>query len=455
MKRKLTYLKRVAVTAVCACVAFFAWAAPVSTAMADSSEVRSQVKDLYFTAPLPSVRNIGPKVVTTSAGDVFQVRVEETDDSVQIIVAPQKAEKVESYTSSGVVVSWVYSYPVGVPGSWVLFRNKTTGKSECIRYYFTGESSMYVQFRPASDGATGKSLVDLVIGGMYRSRNIVVGLPIERFYTASFSDIKKATEHSIPWYTFAPYSEMYDGIRQMVAVIRENLPRFRFMDNIVQDEYGYAAYVGIREADKAILSLPASDEENRIFTSSCGFVKWIADGMTRPLSGTGLLIDPLLYSTVEHRPGSLAAAWADQYNTSLSLNWTRNIASAIVSVFTGRDYSFENAGVLVDVEPFTAIYSAATGYTVSSLNALMYHLALTEPDRFYLGAIRHTYQGETEVSVYNEAVAFFPWIDEKQRFCCAVFMNGAELTMEEFMSAYSGDFVQLVRLTATEQFFPR
>ncbi len=447
--------KQVCTLAVCIFTCIAASAVPVVDQSVDSASARSQVVEQYFTAPLPVVRDMGPKTIATPAGDVFQVRVEETDENLQIIVAPQKAEKVESYTGAGVVVSWMYSYPTGVPGSWVLYRNKATGKPECIRYYFTGESSMYVQFRPAAGVAGEKSLADLVIGGLYRSRNIVVGLPIERFYTMSFAEVQAATAHSIPWYTFAPYSEMYDGTRQMVAVIRENLDRFRFVENVVPDEAGRPAFVGVRDSERVTMQFPEHDEESRLFVSSCGFVKWIADGMVRPLSGTGLLVQPLLSPTVEFRPGSLAAAWADEYNTSLSLNWTRNIASAVVSVFSGNDYTYANAGVLVNTQPFTAVYSDATGYTVSCLHALMYHLALTEPDRFYLGAIRHTFTGESEVSVFNEAAAFFPWIDERQKYHCAVFMNGRELTMEEFIESYEGDFVQLVRLAATEQFFPR
>ncbi len=456
--------KKMVIACLCCFSTALVQAVPISSYIVDSSEVRSQVKDLYFSAPLPVVRTMGPMTLSNSAGEVFQVRVEEKnsdtdatipDNTVQIIVAPQKAEKVESYTGAGVVVSWMYTYPSEVPGSWVLFRDRESGKPVCIRYYFTGESSVYVQFRPAAGGASGKSLADLVIDGLYRAKNVVVGVPVERFYTASFADIQKATRYSIPWYTYPLYSEMYDGNRQMVAVIRDNLSRFRFVDGVVQDEFGNTAFVGVRESAVIIPEKSSSGDDARLYVSSCGFVKWIADGMVRPLSGSGLLIEPLLVSTVEHRPGGLAAAWGDDYNTSLSLNWTRNLASATFSVFNGNDYAYENAGVLVNSEPFTAVYSAATGYTTSCLNSLMYHLALKEPDHFYLGAIRHTVSADAEISVYNEAVAFFPWIDENQRFHCAVFMNGSEITLKEFMETYQGDHVQLVRINSTEQFFPR
>ena len=50
---------------------------------------------------------------------------------------------------------------------------------------------------------------------------------------------------------------------------------------------------------------------------------------------------------------------------------------------------------------------------------------------------------------------FFPAFDKNGKFSVVVFMDGEEVKIEDFTKDNDGDFIQLVRIQASEQFFPR
>ena len=87
----------------------------------------------------------------------------------------------------------------------------------------------------------------------------------------------------------------------------------------------------------------------------------------------------------------------------------------------------------------------------------MYDLALKEPGRFYLGAIRHTVKSDKgqEVSVYTECAAFFPVLDKNGKYTLIIFENGEELSFVDFVKKHENDTIQLTRILASGNFFPR
>ena len=139
------------------------------------------------------------------------------------------------------------------------------------------------------------------------------------------------------------------------------------------------------------------------------------------------------------------------------MNWIRNIATAAASVFSDHEYVFAESGVEVKNAFYNNMYTETTGYYIDSLRPLMYMLSVSEPGRFYLGAIRHTVkssQGQ-EVSVYSECAAFFPLLDKDGKFALIIFENGKEYSFAEFVKLHKGDTIQLTRVLASENFFPR
>ncbi len=443
----------------------------------DSSEIRRRLVEEWFTASVDSVRANVTELHINNAGTVFQVRAEENGRDLIVIVAPQDKLKVDVYSETGKHSSYVDVYPVDSPGSWVLLRDIDTGNPLQIRYYFAADSDVFIQLSPYGE----KTVADFVVFGSYAARGVPVGIPFKRLYTASFAEVYSLTKNTLPWEYTDIMPGLYHPVKQMIAVVRENLDRFFYAEDGAYDEDGNPVFISTgrqRVVEENVL------EEEGLSFSSAGFLKWIVDGLVMPLAGSYTLINPLLVPTVEYKQGSFSDVISQRFNISFSLDWTRNLASAALSVYSGKNYFYYNSGCDVTVEPFSAEKSDAgwvnslgylkdSGYRIDNLHPLLYVLAATEPGRFFLGAVRQTDANsrqfvvddvnstenttteEPDVNFFTESVAFFPYFDNAGRFNVAVFEGGKELTLEAFMKKYSGSHVHLVRINASERFFPQ
>ena len=430
--------------------AYNSWGIP------DSSEIRKGLKERWFEAPLDEVRMNLPEIYDNNAGEKFQVRLEETDTTYMIYVAPCSVINVNVYSSKGVTKQQQEVYPGDAPGSWVLVRDKKTDKAIRIRWYFSVNSDVYVQFTPY--GKT--SLADMVIFGNYASKGAPTGVAFTSLYSLSFEDVLNMTKVSLPWKYVTVDDEKYSGVLQMVGMIQKNLPKIMYVTDAMYDENN--------ELVQIVSGRPfnAADIDNtKLYLSSAGFVKWIADGLVEPIAGSKIKRSPLLVETVSVKENGYQGILSQKYNLFFSLNWIRNLAAAIVSVTTGKLYMYSESGADVTINPFAATISGAgtlntvtfiedTGYDVDVLQSLLYVLAASEPGNFYFGAIRETDKTATpEVKVFNECVAFFPYFSNKS-FGCFVFMNGRAISLEDFCMLYGDDYVYLTRARASERFFP-
>lgn len=426
----------------------------------DSSEIRNGLEELWFTAPLSEVRMNQPEIRANDNGEKFQIRLEENDSTFNIFVAPHAVIKVNVFSDKGMYTEEQEVYPGDAAGSWVLIRDKHTGKPIRIRYYFLKNSEVFLQFTPQGKIA----LADLVIFGNYAARGVPTGMPFDKFYSASFEDVMNITETKLPWNYVLIDTKMYQGIKQMCAVIQEKLPYISLVDDAMYDETG--ELVHISTGKKFEKSEKTADSEKKLLLSSAGFVKWIADGLVEPMSGGLLKRDPLIKETVEVKDNGRQGILSQKYDLFFSLNWVRNLASAVVSVYAGKTYLFNQSGVDVTINPFassitekgvanTVTFVENSGYTVAVLRSLLYVLAATEPGNLYFGAIRGTDRTITpEIMAFNECVAFFPYFQDDGAFACNVFMNGRKMTLEDFCYFYSEDFVYLTRAKSSERFFP-
>ena len=424
----------------------------------DSSEIRNGMEEKWFTAPLSSVRENQPEIHANDNGEKFQIRLEENETTFNVFVAPHTVIKVNVFSDKGVYTEEQDLYPGDACGSWVLIRDKRTGSPLRIRYYFLKDSDVFVQFTPMGKIA----LADLVIYGNYAARGVPTGMPFEKFYTASFEDVMDITETKLPWNYVIIDPDHYNGVKQMVGVIRSKLPNISYVPDAMYDENGELIHISTgKKFEKSEKS------EKNLSLSSAGFVKWIADGLVEPMSGGILMRDPLIKETVEVKDNGRQGVLSQKYDLFFSLNWVRNLASAVISVYAGKTYLFNQSGVDVTVNPFassitdkgvanTVTYVENSGYTVPVLHSLMYVLAATEPGTIFFGAIRGADRTVSpEVMAFNDCVAFFPYFQEDGAFACTVFMNGRELSLEDFCLFYAEDFVFLTRVKSSERFFPQ
>ena len=426
----------------------------------DSAEIRSKVKENWFTAPLSTIRNNPPENRTNNNGEHFQIRLEENESTFNVFVAPFAEINVTVVSDKGAHVEKQQIYPGDGMGSWLLVRDKKTEKPLRIRYYFLKNSDVYVQFTPGTN-ATKVALADLVMFGNYAARGVPTGVPFDKFYTASLDDVMKITEDKLPWnYILADY-EAYHDIKQMIAVIRENLSSIVNVNDAMYDESGKLVHITSGKPFKSSEII-----EGKKMLSSAGFVKWIADGIVTPVAGGMLRREPLLMQTVEVKDTGLQGVLSQKYALYFSLDWIRNLASAVISVYTGSTYLFNQSGVDVTFNPFASsitdrgvsnivTFVENSGYSVPVLKSLLYVLASTAPETFYFGAIRGADRSVSpEIMAFNDCAAFFPYFENDGGFACSVFINGREMTLDEFCMMYSEDFVYLTRVKATERFFP-
>ena len=426
----------------------------------DSSEIRDYLEEQWFTAPLSEVRQNQPEIRANDNGEKFQIRLEENESTFNVFVAPHAVIKVNVYSDKGMFTEEQDLYPGDAAGSWVLIRDKRTGKPMRIRYYFLKDSDVYVQFSPQGKIA----LADLVIYGNYAARGVPTGMPFSKFYTASFEDVMNITETKLPWSYVLADPQIYHSMKQMAAVIRERLPFISVVNDAMYDENGDLVHIS---TGKKFENIDESDKsEKKLLLSSAGFVKWIADGLVEPLSGGLLKRDPLIQETVFVKDNGRQGVLSQKYDLFFSLNWVRNLASAVISVYAGKIYLSNQSGVDVTINPFassitdkgvanTVTFVENSGYTVRVLHSLLYVLAATEPGTFFLGAIRGTDRTVTpEVMAFNECVVFFPYFQDDGAFACNVFMNGKEMSLEDFCYFYADDFVYLTRVKSSENFFP-
>ena len=437
------------------------FAAYNSLGIPDSAELRSSLIEQWFEAPLDIVRTNEAVEIHNQIGEEFQVRLEEDDQYFYIFVAPHSIINVNVFTSKGNFTEQQAYYPGDFAGSYVLIRDKKTGEPLCARYYFLKDSGVYVQFTPYGKNA----LADLIIFENYAARGVATGLPFSYFYSASIEDVMSVTKNKLPWsYVLTGQNEYY-GIRQMIAVIDEALPAIMYCNDAMYDEDGKMVHV---QSGKLFSyeELPQNTMNKTIFLSSAGFLKWICDGLVEPIAGSKLKREPLVKETVSIKDVGRKGVLSQKYDLYFGLNWIRNLASAVISVYANKNYLFNQSGVDVTINPFassitkegitsTVTFVENTGYKIEVIKSLLYVLAAENPDTFYLGAIRETDRSVMpEVSVFNQNAVFFPYFMDNGAFDCVVFMNGQKMSLDYFLKSYKGSFVYLTRVKANEQFFP-
>ena len=411
----------------------------VNDSYPESYTVREKIIDTWFTEDISVIRDKSSEILQTNIGDYFLVRAEEHDGLMEIIVSPLVVQtfNIVEYdvlldgcenTDSTKTVQ-IETWPKEALGSWILYRDVATGKPVKIRQYIMPDSEIFLEFFNTDLKTTASFSI---FGGLVANQVSVV-VPFDFFYTSSMKDIVGVTMR-FPWEYIKTNNQIYAETKYMISVIHENLPAL---------------------ADKTLL-------EN---DTDLGFLKWIIDGLVEPLVGGRVFDDALIASTVKAQ-----ATYSSPEDAYATYDYTRNLATASHSADTGISYTANTSSVDVALEPFGFFvdddgvkkrveYIAKNGYNNEILKSILYILTTTEPQLFYLGAIRNPAISEAngktiEYYSYNHAVAFFPWFDEDGYFHVKVFQDGKEFSFDKFLSIYPDSFTHLVRVKSSMNFFP-
>ena len=427
-----------------------------SLGVPDSSEIREQLAERWFEAPLSAVRQNMPEVYYNEAGQKFQVRLEETNDTFNIFVSPSSEINVTVYTSKGVSVEKQEVFPGDSAGSFVLVRDKKTEKPIRVRYYFMKNNEVFVQITPGQKTA----LADMVIYNNYAARGVPTGVPFAKFYEISFEDLMNVTKTKLPWKYVTADCTVYHSVQQMIAVIKEKLPKIMIANDAMYDENNQLVHIssGNKYSTDGL-------DETKLYLSSAGFLKWIVDGIVEPATGLGTSISDLTEPTVEFDSVGKIGVMSQEWNLYFTLDWCRNLAAKAYSVRSRRNVDFKSAGLDVNKNYFASEVSGGkistssgyiknTGYSIEKIKSVLYVLAVTEPSWFYLAAIRQGSCLKPDELVFNNCAVFFPYFDNNGKFGCFVFEQGKEISLEKFVKKYKDAYIHLERVKSLEAFFP-
>ena len=435
----------------------------------DSSEIRRTLVDSWFNADATEVLQKTHEIRSNEIGIDFDIRSEKRGESFAIIVAPKIKQKITMHSESGEEELDVDSYPETSAGSWILFRSKSSGKAERIVWRFNADSEVYIQFRPSAN----KTFADLIVFDACLARSVPVGIKFSRLYTASFSDVRRWTEKSIPWDKVDVLTGQYEEVLYMAGVIREQLNRIDYSDDACYNEKGKLYSIKNNKPLEKGIDIEGNVfalNEDRLTLSGAGFVKYVIDGIVTPLTGRGTKIEELVSPTVNFDSLGRSGVVSQNWNLTFTLDWVRNLASSAMNVRSSRDYTFETGGIDVTIQPFVSTltdkglsndtgYIHNTGYSIGNLLPILYVLAVTEPDWFYLGAIRQESDvagsSGTKLMAFNNSAVLFPYFDAGGKFKCLIFEMNKEVALSDFINNYSSSYIHLERVKSADFFYPQ
>ncbi|MGP1594155.1 MAG: hypothetical protein ACTTH8_02785 [Treponema sp.] len=429
----------------------------------DSAEVRKRITDTWFEAPIQTVMTLLPETYTDSKGYSFKVSGKLAEDTAGCYVI----SVVPELTDYG-----LHGESLVPQGTWKLYRSIDTGLPHFIKIYPRENSALSIFLRPAVKKAhTGKSFVDVNLYNAYVRKDIAIGLDFKLLYSLALSELRLLTDDVIPWGLFDP-PLIYSAVESMSNLVQARMFQLVFIEDTCFDQDGNPVYITDaspqrEEAITAALRIDQIRSEILGGVDSAGFVKWVVDGMIRPISGKGTILTSLKRPT-DAPHTHFSTPYLEERNLFFGLDWIRNLAAAALSLNLGRTVYPQTAGIDVTFCPFALTnsiplslsentvsippflgYEKNAGYQVTYLNALLYYLAITEPGHFYLGCINRSV-GNPSLREYLTTAVFFPYFDSWGSFHLDVFEDGKQISVEEYIQRNSDAYAALVRIRAPE-----
>jgi hypothetical protein len=378
-----------------------------------------------------------PFIHTLPGGGRIQVRIEDGPREFGIVLAREL---------NGTFPGWAQ-------GSWILTRRKEDGEAVRIRVFLRSDPYTYVQFRPMGNG---KSLLDVALYEAYAARSLPVAIPFDRLLVIPVEEALALAGSAFPRRYFDPRAEDYRDIRTLIAAIRERLPGLSFRDDGAIDERGRYVFIKTLEEQTGAEGLNCS-----------GFVKWVVDGILRPVTGNLLSIAPLKAAFGE-RGSSFTEPYEDIREPFFGLDWTRNLAALANSVLRSPGY-----GVLEEIEvrnaPFSSVILRAregggvrsfpgflmnAGFGFEGIHPLLYTLAVDEPGRIYLASVNNEVNPAPRMRQHFHLAVLVPYFNENGNFQVALFESAEETSFSRFKNRYPGHYVNLVRIPVEGEFNP-
>ncbi|MGP1440551.1 MAG: hypothetical protein ACTTJ3_07425 [Treponema sp.] len=421
----------------------------------DSSNVRRSVAKTWLLASPEELLKLEPTVYYDDNGKGFKfmaVLLKERNE-VAIVVTPLNTD----FTST---VDYVPQ------GTWILYKDYNTGENRSLKIYPRENPELYLRLTPAREDMT---YVDICLFNAFVKRRYPIGLSFNTLCYFSISQLRSFTKDNLNWDLFNPpnFSSTVEACSDIIA---ERLSTLVYLEDGGFDEWGVPIHLkdGRKQTNQEIIYglREVETAENVVGgVNSHGFLKWIIDGMVRPIAGQGIFVQSLMTQTEKNK--SHFNTTFDNTEIFLGLDWIRNLSAAALTLQLKRPSPPLTSGVDVKIEPFASApimtikeekvrYESfegclsSAGYQTAYLQALLYYLAVTEPGHFYLGAVNREV-GSSPLRQYNHVVSFFPYFDALGAFHIDVYESAKKTNISRFVSMNQDAFVALTRVKAPER----
>ncbi|MDR0323219.1 MAG: hypothetical protein LBI12_02075 [Treponema sp.] len=436
---------------------------PVSQ-ISDDSLLRIRMKDSWFTETPNRVLSRRTAIELLESGERVQVSVIDGREEFMVILArEQTGGSIATDSRPAQARRGTGQFPGWAQGSWMLTRRKDTGAGTLIRIFLRSDQYTYIQFRHRD---SEKSLMDIVLYGGFMVRSLPVAVPFERLLTMRLNDILKLVEEKIPLWYFEPDPQYYRNSRSFIAQVRQHLGDLVYTDDGAIDENGNFVFIETLQP-QAVSSAGVN---------CSGFIKWLIDGILRPVTGKRLPITPLK-APFGDRGSSYTSIWEERRDPYFGLDWIRNLAAEANGTLRSASHraleEFEvrsdNISIILVNENRTFVphyyagFLADAGYGFEGLHPLLYTLAIDDPFSFYLAAVNQEVRapvtqtnprGTPHLRQYFHVAALVPYFDEYGVFRVVVFESAAETSFSGFRNRYSGHNVNLVKIPVPSAFDP-
>lgn len=403
----------------------------------DDSQFRNMIKDPWFTDAPAKVAQLGSSLRMLPSGERIELRSEHIRDELLVILARERGA----------------GFPGWAQGSWVLSRNYSDGRPIRIRYFPRSDPNIYIQFKPYSED---RSLLDFVVYDGYIIRSLQLPYSIEALYTKPVEDVFSFLGPRFPRHYIDPPLGNYKDIRSLVSQIRSELPNLQYRDDGALDKNGVAVFIENSRPQGSDWGLNCS-----------GFVKWLVDGLLKPISGEALSIAQLKIPDYPRGSG-FTEPYEEQRDPFFGLDWNRNLAAQAGRILRSPNFT-ELEQIEVQECPVSAVHERSTegtiirpypsylkdaGFGIEGLYPLLYSLAVDHPSWFYLASINAEQGSEPRLRQHYHVAALMPYFTETGIFSVAVFESASETDLRSFIQRYPAHHVHLVRIPAEPVFLP-
>lgn len=330
-------------------------------------------------------------------------------------------------------------FPVYSAGSYILRRRRSDGEIDQLKIFLQSDPGFFLRIWPG-DGE--RAAMSVYLAGTEIHSHIPLPMSVSTIMRESLSHLLDVTGSRVDWSLFFPDYDpaQYSDVARMAERARNTLHTLPDAEDGAMDDQGRLVLIE---------SLVLQDQQPGFNCS--GFAKWIVDGLAMPLYGEFLSIEALKTKHLDLRGHRWSAPQEDDRDPYFGLDWTRNLATAMLSAERGESVHPEAA----DVRNVSYTeYTEDVGFPVDRLPQILYLLTLSEPGHFYIGSVNREFGSSPTLNQHVHVAVFFPYFDESGRFVVDVLERNAQTSLESIDRRYHSDNVHLVRVRADEAYSP-